>query len=245
MILLLLFVTHTFFIVKKGHIFRWYKWKEILTEKKQWNVIFILFEIYMYKKIDFFPSNAVISYVTKMLFLLAYCLVVSSFLTFSLRTKSLLSKVSTILFFSRFWSCILLFSFGLNKLSSKYIWKIPKVTKLRSCTFSSTIHIFTKSCSWLLKASTKWKKAVSIKASSSFFVKFLQALRLNLIFTRVILLLVWVICSVPNKIFSITFLSPWIVKFFKPSSTKESKKKMSVLGWMSSMIHQCIPRNLY
>ena len=44
------------------------------------------------KKIDYFsPCNAVIFYVTKMLFLSAYCLIVSLFLFWSLRTKSSLS----------------------------------------------------------------------------------------------------------------------------------------------------------
>ena len=128
-------------------------------------------------------------------------------------------------------SCILLFSLALNRLQRKYIWKILQVTELKSCTLSSTIHIFTKSrsLSLLPKASTKWKKlvAVLLKESSFFLVKLLKALRLNLIFTRVILPSVLVNCSVQNKIFSIHFLSSWIIKFFKPSSPKESKKKMS------------------
>ena len=122
---------------------------------------------------------------------------------------------------------------------------MPQVTELRSCTLSSTIHIFTKSrsLSLLPKPWIKWKKllAVSRKASSSFLDKFLQALRLNLIFTRVILLSILVICSVPNKIFSITFLSSWIIKAFKPSRPNVSKKKMSVFGSMSSMLHQWVP----
>ena len=98
---------------------------------------------------------------------------------------------------------------------------MPQVTELRSCTLSSIIHIFTKSrsLSLLPKGWIKWKKllAVLLKASSSFFDKFLQAIRLNLIFTRVILLSVLVFCSVPNKIFSITLLLSWIIKAFKPS----------------------------
>ena len=48
------------------------------------------------------------------------------------------------------------------------------------------------------------------------FNKFLKVLRLNVIFTRVILLSFLVICSVPNKIFSITFWSSWTMKCFKP-----------------------------
>ena len=73
--------------------------------------------------------------------------------------------------------------------------------------------------SLLWKTWTKWKNllVMSLKASSSFLDKFLQALRLNLIFTRVVLLLVLVICSVPSKVFSITFLSSWIINAFKPS----------------------------
>ena len=98
--------------------------------------------------------------------------------------------------------------------------------------------MFTKlhSLSSLPKACTKWKKfvAVLLKASSPFLVKFLQAWRLNLIFTRVILLSVLVIWSIPNKIFYITFQSSWIIKFFKPSIKKKSKKKVSALGSMSS-----------
>ena len=92
---------------------------------------------------------------------------------------------------------------------------------MRSCTLSSIIHIFTKSrsLSFLPKGWIKWKKllAVLLKASSSFLDKFLQAIRLNLIFTRVILLSALVFCSVPNKIFSITFLLSWIIKAFKPT----------------------------
>ena len=153
-----------------------------------------------------------------------------------IKRKSSFSKVSLVLLFSRSLSCILLFLLGLNKLLYKYIWKIPQVTELRSCTLSSTIHIFTKSrgLNLLPKAYTKWKNfvAISLKTSSSFLVKFLQGLRLNIIFTRVFLLSVLVICSVPNK----TFLS-WIIKFFKPSSPKKSKKKMSgLLCSVSSML---------
>ena len=68
------------------------------------------------------------------------------------------------------------------------------------------------------KSYKKWQKslAVSLKASSSFLDQFLEAWRSNLISTRIILLPILVICSVPNKIFSITFLSSWIVKIFKP-----------------------------
>ena len=51
---------------------------------------------------------------------------------------------------------------------------------------------------------------------SIMFNKFLKVLRLNVIFTRVILLSFLVICSVPNKIFSITFWSSWTMKCFKP-----------------------------
>ena len=65
-----------------------------------------------------------------------------------------------------------------------------QVTESRSCTLSSAIHIFIKSCSMSLlpKAWIKWKKlvAVSLKTSSSFLDNFLQALRLNLIFTRAV-----------------------------------------------------------
>ena len=150
-----------------------------------------------------------------MLFSLAYCWIVASFVSWSSRTKSSLNNVSIVFLFNRFLSCILLFSFGSNKFSKKYIWKIPQVTKFRSCTLSSTIYIFTKSpsLSLLPKACTKWKKfiAVSLKTSSSFFVKFLQALKLNLIFARVILLSVLVICLVSSKIFS-NFLSHQFLK---------------------------------
>ena len=83
--------------------------------------------------------------------------------------------------------------------------------------------------------------AVSLKASSSFLDKSLQALILNITFTRVILLSVLVICSVPNKVFSITFLSSWIIKCFKPSRPYESKKKMSVFGPISVILHQWVP----
>ena len=106
---------------------------------------------------------------------------------------------------------------------------MSQVTELRSCTLSSSIHIFTKSRSLILlpKAWTKWKKllSVSLKESSSFLNKFLQALRLNLIFTSVILLSVLVICSVPNKVFSITFLSSWIIKAFNRQDQTNQRKK--------------------
>ena len=122
---------------------------------------------------------------------------------------------------------------------------MPRVTKSTSCTLSSAIHIFTKSCSMSLlpKACIKWKKLITVflKASSSFLDKFFQALRLNLIFTRAVLWSVLVIRSVPNKIFSITFLSSWIIKCFKPSRPNKSKKKMSVFGSISSMLHQWVP----
>ena len=103
-------------------------------------------------------------------FLLAYCLIVSSFVFWWSRTKSSFSKVSIVLLLSRALFCILLVLSGLNKLSQKCTWKI--VTELRSCTLSSTIDIFTKSrsLSLLPKAWIKWKKIVdvSLKASSSF-----------------------------------------------------------------------------
>ena len=55
-----------------------------------------------------------------------------------------------------------------------------------------------------------------------------------------ILLSVLVIFSVSNKTFSTTFLPSRMMKCFKPSSPKESKKKMSVFGSISSILHQCI-----
>ena len=150
-----------------------------------------------------------------MLFSLAYCWIIAWFLSWSSRAKSSLSKDSIVFLFNRFLSCIFLFSFGLNKFSKKYIWKILQVTQFRSCTLSSTIYIFTKSpsLSLLPKVCTKLKKfiAVSLKASSSLFVKLLQTLRLNLMFARVILLSVLVICLVSNKIFS-NFLSHQFLK---------------------------------
>ena len=89
---------------------------------------------------------------------------------------------------------------------------MPQVTKLRSCTLCSTIHIFTKSRSLRLfpKDCKKQKKsrAVSLRLSSSFLDKFLQAFKLNLIFARVILLSVLVNCSVPNSIFQLIFYRP-------------------------------------
>ena len=81
---------------------------------------------------------------------------------------------------------------------------------------------------------------MSLKASSSFLDKFLQASRLNLIFTRVILLLVLVICSFLKRIFSITFMLSWTIKAFRPSRPNESKKKMSVFGSISSILHQSV-----
>ena len=73
-----------------------------------------------------------VNHCKRMLFSLTYCWIVTSFLSWSSRTTSLLSKVSIVLWFNRFLFCILLFLFGLNKLSKKYIWKIPQVTELRS-----------------------------------------------------------------------------------------------------------------
>ena len=64
--------------------------------------------------------------------------------------------------------------------------------------------------------------------------------RLNLILKRVILLSVLAIFSVPNKIFSMTFLSSYMIKCFKPSTPKESKKKIYVFGSISSIIYQCV-----
>ena len=64
--------------------------------------------------------------------------------------------------------------------------------------------------------------------------------RLNRILKRVILLSVLVIFSVPNNIFLIIFRSFCMTKCFKPSSPKESKKKMSCFGSISSMLHQCV-----
>ena len=55
------------------------------------------------------------------------------------------------------------------------------------------------------------------------------------------LLSVLVNCSVPNSIFSITFLSSCIMKLFSPSTPNVSKKKMSAFGSISSMLHQCVP----
>ena len=155
-----------------------------------------------------------VNYYKRMLFSLAYCWILASFVAWSSRTKSSLSKVSIVLLLSRFLFCILLFSFRLNKFSKKYILKIPQVMELRSWTLSSTIHIFTKShsLSLLPEACTKWKKIVAENCN-------------------------WIFCLVPNKIFSITFLSSWIIKFFKPSIPNKSKKKMSAFGSMSSMLH--------
>ena len=79
-----------------------------------------------------------------MLLLLTYCLIVASVVSWSSRTKSSFIKVYIVLLLSLALSCILLFSFGLNKLSKKYSWKILQVTKSRFCTLSSTIHVFTK-----------------------------------------------------------------------------------------------------
>ena len=120
-----------------------------------------------------------------------------------------------------------------------------QVTESRSCILSSTIHIFIKlrSLSLLPKAWTKWKKlwAVLLKPSSPFLDEFLQALRLKRILQRVILLSVLAIFSTPNKIFSITFLSSCMIKCFKLSNPKESKRKISILGSISSILHQCVP----
>ena len=122
---------------------------------------------------------------------------------------------------------------------------MPQSTEMRSCILFSNILIFAKprSLSLLQKVWIKWKKlvAVSLKASSSFLDKFLQASRLNLIYTSVILLSVLVIRSVSNNFFSITFLSSWIIKCFKPSRPKEPKKKISVFGSISSILYQCVP----
>ena len=121
---------------------------------------------------------------------------------------------------------------------------MPQVTEFRSWTLSSNVQIFIKSRSLNLlpKAWTKWKKllAVSLKTSSPFFDKFLQAFRLNLILS-VILLSVLVICSVTNSIFSMIFLSSCITNCFKPSIPKESKKKISGFGSILSILHQCVP----
>ena len=75
-------------------------------------------------------------------------------------------------------------------------------------------------------------EAVLLRASSSRLDKFLQALRLNLVLKRVILLSVLVIFSVPNKVFSITFLSPCMIKCLKLSRTKESNKQ-NISFWFS------------
>ena len=104
----------------------------------------------------------------------------------------------------------------------------------------STIHIFTKSLSLSLlpKAWIKWKKlvAVSLKESSSFFDKFLQALRLNLIFTSVILSSVLFVWSVPKRIFSKAFLWSWIhLLFINNQKFKQSPQK--------SLIFQTICRD--
>ena len=185
-------------------------------------------------------------YCIVILCLFACCSFISSFVFWSLRTNNSLSKISTVFLLSGFLFCILLFWSALNKLSEiwKYIWNIPHVTQSRSCTLSSTIHIFTKSLSlsFLPKAWIKWKKIVaeSLKASSSFFDKFLQALRLNLIFTSVTLSSAFYIWLVPKRIFSINFLLSWIIKLFKPLTPNESKKKISVFGSMSSTLHQWV-----
>ena len=71
-----------------------------------------------------------------------------------------------------------------------------------------------------------------LRLSSSLLDKFLQAFKLNLIFTRVILLSVLVNCSVLISIFSITFLSSCIVKLFRPLTPNLSKKKMCF--WFNS-----------
>ena len=55
--------------------------------------------------------------------------------------------------------------------------------------------------------------------------KFLQAFRLNLISKRVILLSVLVICSAPNKIFSITFLRPVWWNFLGHQDQQNRRRK--------------------
>ena len=64
--------------------------------------------------------------------------------------------------------------------------------------------------------------------------------RLNLILKRVILLSVLAIFSVPNKIFSMTFLSSYMIKCFKPSTPKESKKKICFWLYIKYNLPVCL-----
>ena len=62
---------------------------------------------------------------------------------------------------------------------------------------------------------------MSLKLLISAVVNFLQALIEIFVFTSVILLSVFVIFSIPDNIFCITFSSSCIIKFFSPSVPKE------------------------
>lgn len=71
--------------------------------------------------------------------------------------------------------------------------------------------------------------------------KFLQAFRLNFMFTRVIFLSALVSCLVPKSIFLTTILSSCIMTPFRPSTPNMSKKNRSVRSSISKILHQCVP----
>ena len=78
-----------------------------------------------------------------------------------------------------------------------------------------------------------------LKLSNSFLDKFLQALRLNFIITRVILLSVLVSCSAQKSTFSTTFLLSCIMKHLK-HPYQMCQKKTLLCGSVSNMLHQWV-----
>lgn len=160
----------------------------------------------------------------------SYCRTMSPFLFWSFKMNSSFSKSSTVAFDSFSLLCILLFTLGLNKLLSQYIWKIPQFTLSRSWVWSCISYKFTKSLTLSLFPNNWIKQrkscAVSLKLSISLLLILLQAFIESFIFTSIILLSVIVIFSVPLSIFSIIFLLSCVMKLFKPLIRNESKQKI-------------------